>query len=233
MARLSALPRDWTLDVQDGPSCFVFSARPQSPRSLFPSCFSPLAASSPATDAQTPGEPRAVTQTCAGLAATILGTGRSETIYGTAGRNVIVALGGVDTIYARGGNDVICAGAGNDVIYAGPGNDVLYGQTGNDKLYGQDGRDRLSGQDGHDTLAGGPGTDWCSGEAKSSCEQPAPPPTITTTEPDACDPSYPEVCIPSPPPDLDCDEIDYRNFKVVGSDPHGFDSDGDGWGCEA
>lgn len=48
----------------------------------------------------------------------------------------------------------------------------------------------------------------------------------------ACDPSYPGVCIPSPPPDLDCAEVPYVNFTVVGNDPHGFDGDGDGVGCE-
>jgi micrococcal nuclease len=49
---------------------------------------------------------------------------------------------------------------------------------------------------------------------------------------DACDPSYPTVCIPSPPPDLDCADIPHRNFTVVGADPHRFDGDGDGIGCE-
>ena len=47
-----------------------------------------------------------------------------------------------------------------------------------------------------------------------------------------CDPSYPDVCIPPYPPDLDCDEIYYSNFRVVGNDPHGFDRDNDGIGCE-
>jgi micrococcal nuclease len=47
-----------------------------------------------------------------------------------------------------------------------------------------------------------------------------------------CDPSYPDVCIPAPPPDLDCADIPYRNFRVVGRDPHHFDSDHDGVGCE-
>jgi micrococcal nuclease len=36
----------------------------------------------------------------------------------------------------------------------------------------------------------------------------------------------------SPPPDLDCPEISYRNFRVIGSDPHRFDGDHDGIGCE-
>jgi len=47
-----------------------------------------------------------------------------------------------------------------------------------------------------------------------------------------CDPSYPDVCIPSPPPDLDCGEIGYSNFRVIQPDPHGFDGDRDGIGCE-
>jgi micrococcal nuclease len=46
-----------------------------------------------------------------------------------------------------------------------------------------------------------------------------------------CDPSYPDICIPSPPPKLTCKDIDYRNFRVTGSDPHGFDGNNDGWGC--
>ena len=49
----------------------------------------------------------------------------------------------------------------------------------------------------------------------------------------SCDKSYPSVCIDSYPPDLDCDEIRYSNFIVVGNDPHGFDIDNDGIGCES
>jgi hypothetical protein len=49
-----------------------------------------------------------------------------------------------------------------------------------------------------------------------------------------CDPSYPDFCIPPPPPDLDCPDVAPRvNFTVIGDDPHGFDVDGDGIGCEA
>lgn len=48
-----------------------------------------------------------------------------------------------------------------------------------------------------------------------------------------CDPSYPDVCIAPPPPDLDCGEIEYRNFRVTGDDPHRFDGDKDGIGCES
>ena len=51
---------------------------------------------------------------------------------------------------------------------------------------------------------------------------------------DNCDPSYPDDCIPSPPPDLNCGDPGIpNNFKVIGSDPHGFDRDNDGIGCES
>ena len=47
-----------------------------------------------------------------------------------------------------------------------------------------------------------------------------------------CDPAYPTVCIPPPPPDLDCRDVPYRNFRVLRPDPHHFDGGGDGLGCE-
>jgi micrococcal nuclease len=46
-----------------------------------------------------------------------------------------------------------------------------------------------------------------------------------------CDPAYPGVCIPPPPPDLDCGDIPFRRFTVLAPDPHRFDGDGDGIGC--
>jgi len=49
----------------------------------------------------------------------------------------------------------------------------------------------------------------------------------------ACEPAYPDVCIPPPPPDLDCADVSVRRFRVVGGDPHHFDGDGDGVGCES
>ena len=48
-----------------------------------------------------------------------------------------------------------------------------------------------------------------------------------------CAASYPTVCIPPPPPDLDCGDIPYRRFQVLPPDPHGFDGDFDGVGCES
>ena len=46
-----------------------------------------------------------------------------------------------------------------------------------------------------------------------------------------CDSAYPDVCIPPPPPDLDCGDIEYRDIRVLPADPHNLDSDGDGVGC--
>lgn len=47
-----------------------------------------------------------------------------------------------------------------------------------------------------------------------------------------CEASYPDVCLPSPPPDLDCRDVEAERFRVAGDDPHRFDGDGDGIGCE-
>lgn len=58
-------------------------------------------------------------------------------------------------------------------------------------------------------------------------------PTPTPRPTPRCDPSYPTVCIPPPPPDLDCGDISYENFTVRGADPHRFDGDDDGIGCES
>jgi len=64
--------------------------------------------------------------------------------------------------------------------------------------------------------------------AWSGCSSQPPPP------PGNCDPAYPDVCIPSP--GLDCKDIPYRNFRVIynvpNPDPHRFDGDHDGVGCE-
>ena len=58
-------------------------------------------------------------------------------------------------------------------------------------------------------------------------------PGATPTEPNGCDPSYPTACIPPPPPDLDCGDVSYRRFTVLPPDPHHFDGDHNGLGCEA
>lgn len=62
--------------------------------------------------------------------------------------------------------------------------------------------------------------------------QPVPQPTAPSAGGN-CHPSYPTVCIPPPPPDLDCKDIPHKRFQVIGDDPHGFDRDHDGIGCES
>ena len=53
------------------------------------------------------------------------------------------------------------------------------------------------------------------------------------TAPQNCDRvSYPDVCVPAAPPYLSCSDIPDRNFRVRAPDPHRFDADGNGIGCE-
>lgn len=61
---------------------------------------------------------------------------------------------------------------------------------------------------------------------------PAPPDRIPFPRSN-CDPSYPDICLPPPPPDLDCRDIPYRRFRVLPPDSHRLDADRDGIGCEA
>jgi hypothetical protein len=69
----------------------------------------------------------------------------------------------------------------------------------------------------------------------SACEDanPSTPPSNRTKN--SCDPSYPSTCIPpkSEVGDLDCADVSARRFRVTGLDPHGFDRDRDGIGCES
>lgn len=62
----------------------------------------------------------------------------------------------------------------------------------------------------------------------------APVPLVPQT---GCEASYPGICIPIGSADLDCGEIQWRRFAVVWNvpnpDPHGFDGDQDGIGCES
>ena len=52
-----------------------------------------------------------------------------------------------------------------------------------------------------------------------------------------CEPSYPNNCIPIGAADLDCGEVAWKRFVVLWNvpnpDPHGFDRDADGIGCES
>ena len=61
-------------------------------------------------------------------------------------------------------------------------------------------------------------------------------PPATLTPPVAqCDSNYAGGCIPPRPPDLACGDLSALGIplpvRVTGGDPHGFDPDGDGFGC--
>lgn len=71
--------------------------------------------------------------------------------------------------------------------------------------------------------------DRCGGLTIAAWDEPTTEPTEAPSG--DCDPSYPTVCIPSPPPDLDCGDIEQRGFVVNPPDPHRFDLDRDGIGC--
>lgn len=59
-----------------------------------------------------------------------------------------------------------------------------------------------------------------------------PTPTRGSATP-RCDPAYPTICIPPPPPYLNCGDIPYRNFVVLWPDPHDLEGrDRNGIGCE-
>jgi endonuclease YncB( thermonuclease family) len=71
------------------------------------------------------------------------------------------------------------------------------------------------------------------GPIETRSQRTTPPPALAPPGATGrCDRSYPGVCIPPPPPDLDCKDVPYKRFKVIPPDPHGFDGDRDGIGCE-
>lgn len=61
---------------------------------------------------------------------------------------------------------------------------------------------------------------------------PVPPQEAPPSAGGGCDPSYPTVCIPPAPPDLNCPDVGVKGFAVLPPDPHGFDGNRDGVGCE-
>jgi len=71
---------------------------------------------------------------------------------------------------------------------------------------------------------------WGAGCGAQSEPVPLVPPT------GSCDPNYAGACVPRYPPDLDCPQLEALGLdlpvRVVGSDPHRLDADGDRLGCE-
>ena len=81
------------------------------------------------------------------------------------------------------------------------------------------------------------GEDWAVKYGCNTIEAPNDIPTVipkTSNIPkENCDSSYPTVCIAPYPPDLNCGDIPYKRFTVLPPDPHRFDGDKDGIGCES
>jgi competence protein ComEC len=128
---------------------------------------------------------------------------------------------------------VISVGAGN--TYGHPAQETL------DRLAAAAATVHRTDQDGTVVL-----TSDCNTYSVTSSTPTPPPPTSEAAPPkvtptgeaapppsDNCDPAYPDVCIPPPPPDLDCGDIPYKRFRVLPPDPHRFDGDKDGIGCES
>lgn len=72
----------------------------------------------------------------------------------------------------------------------------------------------------------------CNGQRVKPTLSPIPISAPTPTpQPSNCDTNY-SPCVPKSSYDLDCADIGF-SVVVKGSDPHGFDGDGDGYGCES
>lgn len=97
-------------------------------------------------------------------------------------------------------------------------------------LWGDPCRGDITRPDPSGTTTTAPAPAPPSDPAPAPAPAPAPPAVVAPT--DACDPNYAGACIPVSSADLDCGEIPFRNFTVVGSDPHNFDVDHDRIACE-
>lgn len=75
----------------------------------------------------------------------------------------------------------------------------------------------------------------CGSSSKSTSSTQSTTKSSTSSPPSSsnCDSSYPDFCIPPSPPDLDCKDIPQKRFTVLQPDPHKFDGDKDGIGCES
>lgn len=68
--------------------------------------------------------------------------------------------------------------------------------------------------------------------APNACPEPEAPQGISGGGGGKCDPNYKGTCVPVVSYDLDCSDIS-GSVQVVGEDKHGFDADGNGYGCES
>ena len=79
-----------------------------------------------------------------------------------------------------------------------------------------------------------PGTQLTPNDAVTTIGTASAPVATSTTSGTQCDPNY-SGCIPVFPPDLDCTDIKRLGLapvKVIGTDLHKLDRDGDGIGCD-
>lgn len=61
------------------------------------------------------------------------------------------------------------------------------------------------------------------------------PPSESPPASGKCDPNYSGGCVPAYPPDVDCADVRALGIapvRVIGTDVHRLDGDGDGYGCE-
>lgn len=126
--------------------------------------------------------------------------------------------------------------AGARLVMQGDGNVVVYARTGrvlfNTRTNGQSGARLVIQDDGNLVVYVGSRALWNTGPERR--EAPPAPPAPPAPDPRAgCSPAYPTVCIAPAPPDLDCSDIPYRRFTVLAPDPHDFDGNRDGIGCQA
>ncbi|MGF1646520.1 MAG: hypothetical protein ACFCVF_06330 [Kineosporiaceae bacterium] len=117
------------------------------------------------------------------------------------------------------------SGTGNRLVMQGDGNLVVYTTAGraawNSGTSGNPGARAVLQDDGNFVVYRPDGRAvWASAAPAAPSPRPG------------CDAAYPDVCIAPPPPDLDCGDIPHRRFRVLAPDPHNFDSDRDGVGCE-
>ena len=92
--------------------------------------------------------PPALSATCNGIRATIVGTNGNDELTGTPGRDVMAGLRGRDRLSGSAGNDLICGDESRDTLIGGPGKDLLLGGQGHDRLLGGKGRDTCKGGGG-------------------------------------------------------------------------------------
>jgi hypothetical protein len=117
------------------------------------------------------------------------------------------------------------AGAGNRMVMQGDGNLVVYTSAGraawSSGTSGNAGARAVLQDDGNLVVYRPDGRAvWASAAPAAPSPRPG------------CDAAYPDVCIAPPPPDLDCPDIPHRRFRVLAPDPHNFDRNRDGIGCE-